>query len=135
MTADEFLAFYPQFGQLFPEIVLNTYLAQANTRFSDFGEDAEEARRLYTAHKLILYAMTMPSSLEAGGGVSSFSALASSGEGRRVTSRKVDDVAVTYSSGASVSASSTTLADLAQTAYGQQLLTLLRIHSYPRYAR
>ena len=94
----------------------------------------EEARRLYTAHKLTLYARTMPSSLEAGGGVSSVSALASSGDGTRVTSKRVDDVAVTYASGTSSSASfASGFADLAETLYGQQLFSLLRMHSYPRY--
>ncbi len=134
MTSSEFLAFYPQFGSVFPEIVLNTVVDSANLRFDEFDGDAEEARRLYAAHKLTLYARTVPSSLEAGGGVSSFSALASSGDGTRVTSKRVDDVAVTYASGASSSASfASGFADLAETLYGQQLLSLLRMHSYPRY--
>ncbi len=133
MTVSDFLVFYPQFTGLFPEAVVSAYVSSASVRFTDFREDAEEARRLYVAHKLTLYARTMPASSPSQGGVTSFSVLASSGDTARVTSKKVDDVAVTYSSGASSSTSATGLADLEETAYGLQLLTLLRLHSWPRY--
>ena len=131
MTAADFLAFYPQFS-IIPEAVLSAYVEAASLRFDEFDEDAKEARRLYTAHKLTLYARAMPPSSEAQGGVASFSALASSGDSAKVTSKKVDDVSVTYSSGTSASAA-TGLADLTETTYGLQLLTLLRLHSFPRY--
>ena len=56
MTLAEFTAFYPQFAGFTPALVLTTYIAQANERFTAFSEtDAEEARRLYVAHKLTLY--------------------------------------------------------------------------------
>ena len=132
MTPADFLAFYPQFDAVFPDVVLAAYVTSANLRFDEFGDDAEEARRLYTAHRLTLYAKTVPSSLEAGAGVSSFSALASAGDGTKITSKKVDDVAVTYASSAG-SSSASGLEDLSETIYGTQLLTLLRLHSYPRY--
>lgn len=133
MTAADFLAFYPQFDSVFPEVVLNSVLDSASLRFDEFDEDAEEARRLYAAHKLTLYARTFPASLEAQGGVSSFSALASVGDGTKITSKKVDDVSVTYASGNSGSSIATGLSDLEETSYGLQLLTLLRLHSWPRY--
>ena len=58
MTQAEFTAFYPQFQGFTPSVVMTTYIAQANARFSSFlPEDAEEARRLYTAHRLTLYGM------------------------------------------------------------------------------
>ena len=135
MTASDFLTFYPQFADLFPEPVLDACVASASLRFTGFDEpDAEEARRLYTAHKLTLYARTMPATLEAQGGASSFSALASAGDGTRVISRKVDDVAVTYASGSSAASSAASgLGDLRETVYGLQLLSLLRMYSYPRY--
>ena len=61
MTQSEFTAFYPQFAGFTPAIVMTTYIAQANARFSSFTpEDAEEARRLYVAHRLTLYAMSFP---------------------------------------------------------------------------
>ena len=41
MTLEEFTAFYPQFAGFAPAIVPETYVAQANERFSDFGEDTE----------------------------------------------------------------------------------------------
>ena len=57
MTQAEFTAFYPQFAGFTPAVVLTEYIRQANDRFSSFTEeDAEEARRLYTAHKLTMYA-------------------------------------------------------------------------------
>ncbi|MBQ9210921.1 MAG: DUF4054 domain-containing protein [Clostridia bacterium] len=133
MTLSDFLAFYPQFSGVFPDVVLDSYIQSASCRFTDFGEDAEEAMRLYIAHKLTLYARSMPSTLGASGGVSSFSALASSGDGGRITSKKVDDVAITYSAGASSAAGASELADLKETTFGQQLLTLLRLYAYPRY--
>ena len=57
MTQAEFTAFYPQFAGFTPAVVLTEYIRQANARFSSFTEeDAEEARRLYAAHRLTLYA-------------------------------------------------------------------------------
>ena len=134
MTLAEFTAFYPQFIGFTPSIAPETYVAQANDRFSEFGEDTEEARRLYVAHKLTLYAQT---ALPAGSSVS-LSDLASAGEKRQqVSSKKVGEVSVTYStssssSSASVTASST-LADLSETTYGLQLLSLIRLHRMPMY--
>ena len=133
MSLSEFLAFYPQFTGVFPEIVLTTLISEANARFDEFDEDAEPARRYFMAHRLTLYARTYPASLESQSGTASFSALASSGDGTRITSKRVDDVAVTYASGSSSSSRASGLADLQETTYGQQLLTLLRLHSYPRY--
>ena len=133
MTSANFLAFYPQFTDVFPSIVLETYVTLANARFDAFGTDTEEARRLYVAHKLTLYAKTMPGSSGDGSETSSYASLASSGDGSKVTSKKVENVAVTYSTGSSSSSSATTLEDLTETEYGKQLLSLLRLFSYPRY--
>ena len=129
LTRAEFLAFYPQFAGVTPQIVMDAYLAQANARFSDFEEDADEARRLYVAHKLTLYAQTVLPE----GQSSSMSALASSGEKQsRIASKKVGEVAVTYAASSSSSASSA-FADLPETTYGLQLLSLLRLHSFAKY--
>ena len=130
MTADAFLAFYPQFDRVYPEIVVSSYVEEANLRFDDFGADAEAARRLYIAHRLTLYAKTMPAAMETG--AASYSALASAGDGSRITSKKVDGVAVTYSDGSSASESSE-LMDFTETIYGMQLLALIRMYSYTRY--
>ena len=117
MTREEFLAFYPQFDGVAPGIVLDEYLRQANARFGDFGEDADEARRLYTAHKLTLWA--------------------GKGETRRqVASKKVGEVAVTYATSSGVSEHvSTGFAELTETEYGGQLLGLIREYMRPRYLR
>jgi len=135
MTREEFLAFYPQFDGVAPGIVLDEYLRQANARFGDFGEDADEARRLYTAHKLTLWAVT---ALPAGGEVTA-AMIAAAGKGetrKQVASKKVGEVAVTYATGENFSARVTTgLADLAETEYGVQLLGLIREYMRPRYLR
>ena len=136
MTLSEFLAFYPQFAGLFPEPVLEAYLAGANARFASWEEDAEEGRRLYMAHRLTLYAKTVPAGYGSGGSqaTSTYAGIASAGDGSKITSKKVDGVAVTYSSGDAASASSASkIADLAETIYGNQLLSLLRLHSGPIY--
>lgn len=134
MTTADFLAFYPQFDGVFPGIVLDSYVSLANARFDEYGEDTEEARRLYTAHKLTLYAKTVPSHGEDVSAGSSYSSLASAGDGARVTSKRVENVAVTYSSGGgSSSAAGSGLEDLTETEYGVQLLGLIRRFSYSRY--
>ena len=132
MTQAEFTAFYPQFAGFTPAVVLAEYIRQANARFSAFTEeDAEEARRLYTAHKLTMYARTaLPD-----GATPSKSAIAAAGQMQRISSKKVGEVSVTYTSGtssSSVSASSD-LADLTETNFGLQLLALLRLYSRSVY--
>ena len=132
MTTEDFLTFYPQFAGLFPEAVLTAFVTSDNLRFEQFDEDAEEARRLYVAHKLTLYARTVPASSQGQGGSASFAALSSSGDTMKLASKRVDDVSVTYASGASASVSSR-LAEFGETEYGLQLLSLLRLHSATWY--
>ena len=132
MTSEAFLAFYPRFSSFSQGVVLTEYLRQANARFSDFGADAEEARRLYVAHKLTLYAASTPPE-----GVPPTSAvIASAGRGamQTVASKKAGDVSVSYDTSSSVAASvSTGLADLKETVYGLQLLSLLRLYGRAEY--
>lgn len=132
MTQSDFTSFYPQFAGFTPAVVLTEYIRQANCRFSSFAaEDAEEARRLYAAHKLTMYArVALPEAAE-----TSKAAIAAAGEARqKIASKKVGEVAVTYSSGTSSSVSvSTGLADLTETDFGLQLLALLRLYSRSVY--
>ena len=131
MTQEEFVAFYPQFSGFTPAVVLSAYIAQANARFSSFSpEDAEEARRLYTAHRLTLYArMSLPD-----GVTPTRESIATAGQSSRaVASKKVGEVSVTYATGASSSSVDTDFADLAETSFGLQLLSLLRLYSMTRY--
>ena len=134
MTQAEFTAFYPQFAGFTPDIVMKRYVYLANIRFGSFTEeDAEEARRLYTAHKLTMYARTaLP---EGSTGTPSKSAIAAAGEThQKIAGKKVGEVSVNYSSGASASAAgSTDLADLTETEFGMQLLSLLRLYSRSVY--
>ena len=133
LTPSAFLAFYPQFSSFSQGVVLPEYLRQANARFSDFGEDAEEARRLYVAHKLTLYAA---SSLPEGIATPTSAQLASAGRGamQEIASKKVGEVAVTYSTSSTASSGNYTgLNDLKETAYGLQLLSLLRLYGFARY--
>ena len=146
MTQSEFTTFYPQFADFTPAAVLSAYLEQANARFSHFAPpDAEEARRLYVAHRLTLYARTAPpgDSLAAPSPLSedspavpyvpSKATLSAAGDATsQISSRKVGEVQVTYSTRTS-SSSSASQADLAETVFGLQLLSLLRLYGYARY--
>ena len=90
MTQEEFTAFYPQFAGFTPAVVMTTYIAQANARFSSFiPEDAEEARRLYAAHKLTMYARgALPD-----GATPSKAAIAAAGQAQqKIASKKVGEV-------------------------------------------
>ena len=133
MTSTDFLAFYPQFAVFEEGVVLPEYLRQANARFSDFGNDAEEARRLFVAHKLTLYsASCLPEGLDA----PTKAQIAAAGKGsmQEVASKKVGDVSISYATGNSLAAASHTgLNDLNQTVYGLQLLSLLRLYGFARY--
>ena len=133
MSEAEFTAFYPQFAGFTPAVVLSEYIRQANARFTGFvPEDAEEARRLYTAHKLTLYARTaLPDNA-----APSKAAIAAAGQAQqKIASKKVGEVSVTYSSGTSSSSVSvqTDLADLTETDFGLQLLALLRLYGRSVY--
>ena len=133
MTQSEFTSFYPQFAGFTPAIVLSTYIAQANARFSSFTpDDAEEARRLYVAHRLTLYArVALPE-----GTTPSKAAIAAAGQAQqKIAGKKVGEVSVTYATGASSSSvsASSDLADLTETSFGLQLLSLLRLYSMTRY--
>ena len=131
MTQSEFTAFYPQFAGFTPAIVLSTYIAQANARFETFSpEDAEEARRLYAAHRLTMYArVALPE-----GTPPSAASIATAGQAyQRIAGKKVGEVSVTYATGASSSSASSDLADLTETSFGLQLLSLLRLYSMTRY--
>ena len=133
MTQSEFTAFYPQFAGFTPAIVLSTYIAQANARFGMFSpEDAEEARRLYTAHRLTMYArVALPD-----GTTPSKAAIAAAGQAQqKIASKKAGEVSVTYATGASSSSvsASSDLADLTETSFGLQLLSLLRLYSRSVY--
>jgi hypothetical protein len=63
------------------------------------------------------------------------SAIAAAGQSQqRIASKKVGEVAVTYSSGTSSASSvQTDLADLTETSFGLQLLSLLKLYSMTRY--
>ena len=133
MTQAEFTAFYPQFAGFTPALVLTEYIRQANDRFSAFAEeDAEEARRLYTAHKLTMYArVALPE------GVSpSKAAIAAAGQAQqKIASKKVGEVAVTYAFGTSSSSGSVSsdMADLTETSFGMQLLGLIKLYGRSVY--
>ncbi len=131
MTQAEFTAFYPQFAGFTPAFVLSVYITQANERFTAFSEsDAEEARRLYVAHKLTLYArLALPD-----GATPTKAQLAAAGQVQRVASKKVGEVSVTYATGTSSSSSvSTDLADLTETDFGLQLLGLIKLYGRSVY--
>ena len=130
MTESSFLAFYPQFSCFTQGVVLPEYLRQANARFKDFGEDAEEARRLYTAHRLILYASAMPPEDQE---ASMESLVQASKEAmQEITSEKVGEVSVSFASTKTASAT-TGFKDLETTIYGLQLLSLIKQYGFAKY--
>ena len=139
MTQQDFVAFYPQFSGFTPAVVLREYIAQANGRFSEFDEaDMEEARRLYVAHKLTLYSFTVPAPDGSGSSAPSAADIAAAGKAvaikQQVASKKVGEVAVSYTTGSYMASGvETALADLTETAYGLQLLTLIRMYDRPHY--
>lgn len=130
MTESSFLAFYPQFSCFAQGIVLPEFLRQANARFQDFGEDAEEARRLYMAHRLILYASAMPSENQQ----STMESIVQSAKAalQEIASEKIGDVSITYS-GTKTQSMETGFKDLETTVYGLQLLSLLKQYGFSKY--
>ena len=125
MTSEEFVAFYPQFTQ-FPQVVLSTYVEQANARFDEFLDAAEEARRLYVAHKLTLYAqkyapdgtgMTVPAMM---------AKVSGAGVAAQALSKSVGGVSVSKSEGSATSGLSG-WAEWKQTEFGLQLIGLAKI--------
>ena len=127
LTPVSFLSFYPQFSSFADGAALPEHLRQANARF---GEDTEEARRLFTAHKLTLYAASIPPENE----TPTPAMLAYAGRGvQPVSSKKVGEVSVTYAETSLDSNVSTGLCDLKETFYGRQLLSLIRLQGRSRY--
>ena len=126
MTSETFLAFYPQFGAI-PGVVLNEYVDQSNLRFDDFHESAEEARRLYIAHKLTLYAQSFTP--EQSGGtptLTGMSMLAGAGVSAQALSKSVGGVSVSKSEGSAISSISG-YGEWKQTVYGLQLINLAKV--------
>jgi len=126
MTSGEFLAFYPQFSSI-SSVVLNTYIDQANNRFDEFCDAAEEARRLYTAHKLTLYAQTYaatPTESESPSVV--MARLSGAGVSAQALSKSVGGVSVSKSEGTATSGLSG-YAEWKQTEFGLQLIGLCKI--------
>lgn len=130
LTPSSFLEFYPQFACFSGGRILPEYIRQANARFSDFGEDADEARRLLTAHRLTLYAMACPAAENP-----TMAQLAAAGRGSRqeIASKKVGEVSVSYAESSASAAASTNLRDLPETVFGLQLLSLLKLYGFSRY--
>ena len=125
MNNANFLAFYPQFSSM-PDVVLNEYIAQANARFGEFLDSAEEARRLYIAHKLTLYAQTyapVPSETEKQ--AVTMTKLAGAGVSAQALSKSVGGVSVSKSEGSATSGL-TGYAEWKQTEFGLQLIGLAK---------
>lgn len=126
MTLSEFLGFYPQFSSI-PMLVLNAYVDQANARFDEFCDAADEARRLYTAHKLTLYAQTFaPAPAEGEPQGVLMSRLSGAGVSAQALSKSVGGVSVSKSEGSATSGLSG-YAEWKQTEFGLQLIGLCKI--------
>jgi len=126
VTSVEFLAFYPQFTS-FPTIVMDKYVDQSNARFDEFCDAAEEARRLYIAHKLTLYAQTYsPAAGESENPAVVMARVAGAGVSAQALSKSVGGVSVSKSEGSATSGLSG-YAEWKQTEFGLQLIGLAKI--------
>ena len=126
MTCAAFLAFYPQFSICAHEVI-DEYVNQSNNRFSDFADAQEEARRLYVAHKLTLYAQTFANiTEETTPSAGAMKLLAGAGVAAQALSKSVGGVSVSKSEGSAVSSISG-YGEYKQTAFGLQLISLAKI--------
>lgn len=125
MRNADFLAFYPQFSS-FPEVVVNEYVDQANRRFDEFCDAAEEARRLYVAHKLTLYAQTyVPAPVQGENPAVTMSRISGAGVSAQALSKSVGGVSVSKSEGSATSGLAG-YAEWKQTEFGLQLIGLAK---------
>ena len=128
MTKTDFLAFYPQFATV-PDVVINEYIDQAEKRFGDFEDMTEEARRLYVAHKLTLYAQTYAEVAQGTPAAAAMKKLSGAGVAAQALSKSVGGVSVSKSEGSAVAGISG-FAEWKQTEFGLQLINLARIYSF-----
>ena len=125
MTSEIFLAFYPQFGAI-PSVVLDEYVNQSNLRFDEFLDSEEEARRLYIAHKLTLYAQTFTPEQSGTATPTGMAALKSAGVAAQALSKSVGGVSVSKTEGSAL-ASISGYGEWKQTEFGLQLINLAKI--------
>jgi len=125
VTSQEFLAFYPQFGAI-PNVVMDEYVSQSNLRFDEFCDAQEEARRLFVAHKLTLYAQTFAMAQSGGPTPTGMAALSGAGVSAQALSKSVGGVSVSKSEGSALSSISG-YGEWKQTEFGLQLIGLAKI--------
>ena len=125
MTTACVIAFYPWLSAI-PEVVMETFVEEANLRFEDCLDAAETARRLYVAHKCTLYAQTYTEAVTGATPAISMAKIAGSGVAAQSLSKSVGGVSVSKSEGAALSSISG-YGELKQTEFGLQLIGLLKI--------
>lgn len=125
MTKEVFLSFYPQFAPV-PDAVIDEYVAQSEARFGDYLDAAEEARRLYIAHKLTLWAQTYADIPMDAPAAAAMGKLSGSGVSAQTLSKSVGGVSVSKSEGSATSGIAG-FAEWKQTEYGLQLIGLAKI--------
>ena len=109
-----------------PHVVIETYAEQSNVRFDEFADAAEEARRLYIAHKLTLYAQTYAPRPGSGENESTIMArISGAGVSAQALSKSVGGVSVSKSEGSATSGLSG-YAEWKQTEFGLQLIGLAK---------
>ena len=109
-----------------PSIVIDEYVNQSNIRFEDFGESAEEARRLYIAHKLTLYAQTYSPGQVGSPTVTGMAMIAGAGVSAQALSKSVGGVSVSKSEGSALNSISG-FGEWKQTEFGLQLINLAKV--------
>lgn len=105
---------------------MDEYVEQSNLRFDHCLDAAEEARRLYIAHKLTLYAQTYAPAQTGEATPQGMSKIAGVGVAAQALSKSVGGVSVSKSEGNAL-ASIGGYGELKQTEFGLQLINLLKI--------
>lgn len=105
--------------------MIDEYIESANLRFSEMQDAQEEARRLYVAHKLTIWAQSF-SGISSDPQQASLSQLASAGMAAQTLSKSVGGVSVSKSEGSAVNSVSG-YAEWKQTTFGMQLISLCKI--------
>jgi len=104
---------------------MEEFIHQANLRFTDCLDAAEEARRLYVAHKCTLYAQTYSEAATAATPAAAMAKISGSGVAAQALSKSVGGVSVSKSEGSALSSISG-YGELKQTEFGLQLIQLLK---------
>lgn len=122
-TSSNFLTFYPQFTDLLPTAVLDTFVTMANAAISQerFFEQWQFAMASYIAHYATKYLQATPSGVP-----TASSTVTAAGVQGLESSKSVGDVSVSYDL-KTINDSISNWGDFATTTFGLQYINLARL--------